>query len=414
MTLVPPQTEPAHVHVIAGPDTWIEGEAVRQLEATARLPGMRLCVGMPDLHPGKGHPIGAAMVAAGLVYPHLVGGDIGCGMGLWQTELRQKKLKRDKWADRLHGLEEPWDGDTAAWLAGYGLAAAVHDLALGTIGGGNHFAELQQVEAVHDAAAFAALGLAEERLVLLVHSGSRGLGESILRSHTERRGAAPLCAGTPEFAEYLAAHDRAVRWATANRALIAHRFAEQLAAELSPILDVCHNSVTPTRLCGGGFLHRKGAAPADMGPVVIPGSRGTLSYLVQPQVASAADDTSAAGHASAADHASVAGDARAASQAAAPALAERGALSLAHGAGRKWKRSESRARLSERYRPHMLLETPLKGRVICADKALLYEEAPQAYKDIDSVVAALVQAGLCAIIASFRPVITYKTRGGGE
>ena len=404
MTLVPPPPEPApaHVHVIAGPDTWIEGEAVRQLEATARLPGMQLCVGMPDLHPGKGHPIGAAMVTSGLVYPHLVGGDIGCGMGLWQTELRQKKLKRDKWADRLHGLEEPWDGDTTAWLSGYGLTAAVHDLALGTIGGGNHFAELQQVEAVHDAAAFAALGLAEERLVLLVHSGSRGLGESILRSHTERRGAAPVCAGTPEFTEYLAAHDRAVRWGTANRALIAYRFAEQLAAELSLILDVCHNSVTPTQLCGGGFLHRKGAAPADMGPVVIPGSRGTLSYLVQPQVPSAATETSAAGQSSAAI------------QAATPALAERGALSLAHGAGRKWKRSESRARLSERYRPHMLLETPLKGRVICADKALLYEEAPQAYKDIDSVVAALVQAGLCTIIASFRPVITYKTRGGGE
>src|SRR4051812_5854165 len=70
---------PARVHLVANPDTWIEGEAVRQLEATARLLGMRLCVGMPDLHPGKGHPIGAAMVTSGVVYPHLVGGDIGCG-----------------------------------------------------------------------------------------------------------------------------------------------------------------------------------------------------------------------------------------------------------------------------------------------------------------------------------------------
>ena len=60
----------------------------------------------------------------------------------------------------------------------------------------------------------------------------------------------------------------------------------------------------------------------------------------------------------------------------------------------------------------MLLETALKSRVICEDKDLLYEEAPQAYKDIDSIVAALVQAGLCSVIASFRPVITYKTRGG--
>ncbi len=379
----------ARVHLVASPETWIEGEAVRQLEATARLAGMRLCVGMPDLHPGKGHPIGAAMVARGVVYPHLVGGDIGCGMGLWQTDLKQKKAKRDKWAERLHGLETPWDGDTAAWLGEFGgiaSGAAEHDQALGTIGGGNHFAELQQVEAIADEAAFAALGLSAERLLLLVHSGSRGLGESILRAHARSHGAQPLTAGTAEFTEYLRQHDRAVRWGEANRALIAYRFAEQLGAQASPILDICHNSVTPTTLCGGGFLHRKGAAPADRGPVVIPGSRGTLSYLISPRPPAApgavADESSA--------------------------------LSLAHGAGRKWKRSETKARLSERFRPHMLLETPLKSRVICADRNLLYEEAPQAYKDIDSVVAALVQAGLCSIVASLRPVITYKTRGGGE
>jgi release factor H-coupled RctB family protein len=374
----------ARVHVVATAETWIEGEAVRQLEATARLPGMRLCVGMPDLHPGKGHPIGAAMVTSGVVYPHLVGGDIGCGMGLWQTDLKQKKAKRDKWAERLHGLEESWDGDTTAWLREYGIAAAEHDGALGTIGGGNHFAELQQVEAVADEAAFAALGLSREWLMLLIHSGSRGLGESILRGHTRVRGAQPLSVGTAECTEYLADHDRAVRWGAANRALIAHRFAEQLAAQTTAILDVCHNSVTPTALCGGGFLHRKGAAPADRGPVVIPGSRGAWSYLVAPTL-----------------------DAERG-----PADDERGALSLAHGAGRKWKRSETRARLSERYRPHMLLETALKSRVICEDKDLLYEEAPQAYKDIDSIVAALVAAGLCQVIASFRPVITYKTRSG--
>jgi len=380
----------ARVHLIANSDTWIEGEAVRQLQATARLSGMRLCIGMPDLHPGKGHPIGAAMVTGGVVYPHLVGGDIGCGMGLWQTDLKQKKAKRDKWTERLRGLEESWDGDTADWLAGFGVTAAEHDQALGTIGGGNHFAELQQVEVVTDPAAFAALGLSAEWLMLLVHSGSRGLGESILRGHTRVRGAQPLTVGTAECTEYLADHDRAVRWGVANRALIAHRFAEQLAAQTEAILDVCHNSVTPTALCGGGFLHRKGAAPADQGPVVIPGSRGALSYLVVPTLGAAPGSGGPA----------------------AGMPGEQSALSLAHGAGRKWKRSETRARLSERYRPHMLLETALKSRVICEDKDLLYEEAPQAYKDIDSIVAALVQAGLCRVIASFRPVITYKTRSG--
>lgn len=380
-------TSSARVHVIASQETWIEGEAVRQLEATARLPGMRLCVGLPDLHPGKGHPIGAAMVTSGVVYPHLVGGDIGCGMGLWQTDLKQKKAKRDKWAERLHGLETPWDGDTTAWLGEFAITAAEHDQALGTIGGGNHFAELQEVATIYDEAALAALGLSAELLLLLVHSGSRGLGESILRAHARSHGAQPLAADTPECAEYLRQHDRAVRWGVANRALIAYRFAEQLAAQASPILDVCHNSVTATTLCGGGFLHRKGAAPADKGPVVIPGSRGALSYLVSPRVAPGAAGADPG---------------------------EASALSLAHGAGRKWKRSETRARLSERFRPHMLLETPLKSRVICADKDLLYEEAPQAYKDIDTVVAALVEAGLCSLLASLRPVITYKTRGGGE
>ena len=126
--------------------------------------------------------------------------------------------------------------------------------------------------------------------------------------------------------------------------------------------------------------------------MVIPGSRGTLSYLVKPTELSAQ------------------GLAAAGAEPSDWTPGERGALSLAHGAGRKWKRSETRARLSERYRPHMLLETALKSRVICEDKDLLYEEAPQAYKDIDSIVATLVTAGLCSLIASFRPVITYKTR----
>ena len=146
----PPSDGPARVHLVKSSETWIEGEAVRQLEATARLAGMRLCVGMPDLHPGKGHPIGAAMVARGVVYPHLVGGDIGCGMGLWQTDLKQKKIKRDKWAERLHGLETPWDGDTVAWLGELGIEAAEHDQALGTIGGGNHFAEVGEATRVLD------------------------------------------------------------------------------------------------------------------------------------------------------------------------------------------------------------------------------------------------------------------------
>ncbi len=366
------------VHIIASPGQWIEGEAERQLRATAALPGMKLAVGMPDLHPGKGSPIGAAFVSEDILYPNLVGSDIGCGMALWRTDAAVRVLKQDKAVRRLAGLDGPWDGDTAAWLAADGVEPSGHEASLGTIGGGNHFAELQAPDVVADPAAFAALGLVPDRLVLLVHSGSRGFGEAVLRAHAAIHGASGLPAGEAAAAAYLARHDHAVAWARSSRRLIAHRFATALGVATERVLDVCHNSVVPTAAFGCRcWLHRKGAAPADQGPVVIPGSRGTLSYLVRPvgdQVANAA--------------------------------------SLAHGAGRKWRRSEARERLERRFTPEALRRTPLGGRVVCEDKNLLYEEAPPAYKDVDRVVGDLVDAGLVTIVATLRPVITYKTRGG--
>ena len=89
---------------------------------------------------------------------------------------------------------------------------------------------------------------------------------------------------------------------------------------------------------------------------------------------------------------------------------ERHAWSLAHGAGRKYARSEARLRMRERFGLDQLAETPLDGRVICEERDLLYEEAPAAYKDIEVVIHDLVDAGLVSIIATFRPVLTYKTR----
>jgi release factor H-coupled RctB family protein len=366
----------AEVRVVATARTWIEGEAVAQLEATARLPGMRAAIGMPDLHPGKGSPIGAAFLSEGVVYPHLVGNDIGCGMGLWSTDLLRRKARRDRWADRLDDLDGPWDGDPAAALAEAGVAATDFDASLGTIGGGNHFAELQQVDRVEDADALARLGVDPDRLVLLVHSGSRGLGESVLRAHVDEFAAAGLKDGDEAAAGYLRRHDHATAWARVNRAVIARRFAEALGAERTPVLDVGHNRVDAATHAGCRcWLHRKGAAPATEGPVVIPGSRGSASYIVVPDAA-----RTDAG------------------------------WSLAHGAGRKWKRGDAKARLRERYRPEQLTQTALGGRVICEDRDLLYEEAPEAYKDIDSVVAALLEAGLCRVVATLRPLITYKTR----
>src|SRR5690606_30172275 len=137
------------------------------------------------------------------------------GMALWSTDLQRRKLKLDRWTERLGDLDGPWDGDAAALLAARGLSPTAHDAALGTIGGGNHFAELQAVEAVHDEAAFAALGLDAGALLLLVHSGSRGLGEEILRAHVDRFAAAGLPADGDDARAYLRRHDDAVGWARA-------------------------------------------------------------------------------------------------------------------------------------------------------------------------------------------------------
>ena len=369
-------TERTGVRVIASENTWIEGNAVRQLETTAQLQGVVKAVGMPDLHAGKGCPIGAAFLSQGWIYPALVGNDIGCGMGLWRTALKASKLKLDKWTTKLH-LDDPWEGETATWLSDYDLPADLFADSLGTIGGGNHFAELQQVETLYDRETCESFGVEKRRLYLLVHSGSRGLGHEILQQHISAYKGAGLSAGTVAATEYLDAHNRAMVWAVANRALIAHRFLSALSSEGIKVFDLSHNTVTPKVIEGETYwLHRKGAAPSDNGPLVIPGSRGTFSYLVEPVAVNPVES----------------------------------AFSLAHGAGRKWMRSQSKARLSNKYRPDDLLKTDLGGRVICEDKALIYEEAPQAYKNIDVVIQDMVNAGLIRVLAKLKPVLSYKTR----
>jgi release factor H-coupled RctB family protein len=146
------------VRVFASSKSWIEGEALRQLYAAAKLDGMRQAIGFPDLHPGKGGPVGAAFVTEGVIYPYLVGGDIGCGMALFKTDLVQRDIKLNRWSELRFDLEHPWEGDVREVLAEADLESNDFDEALGTIGGGNHFAELQRVEEVLDAAAFKDFG----------------------------------------------------------------------------------------------------------------------------------------------------------------------------------------------------------------------------------------------------------------
>src|SRR5258708_34411000 len=106
---------------------------------------MRLAVGLPDLHPGKGSPIGAAFAAEGWIYPSLVGSDIGCGIGLWRTSLNAAKIKRDAWAEKLRKLDGEWEGDPAQWLGERSIAPRGFEGAPGTIGAGIRFAEVAVV-----------------------------------------------------------------------------------------------------------------------------------------------------------------------------------------------------------------------------------------------------------------------------
>ena len=292
-------TTETQVRLIASAKSWIEGEAIRQLHATARLPGVRLAVGLPDLHPGKGTPVGAAFVTEAVIHPHLIGGDIGCGMALFKTDLLRRKAKLDRWSEVYFDLEHPWEGDTRERLAREGLCTAQFADAFGTLGGGNHFAELQAVEKVFDKDAFASLGLVKDELVALIHSGSRGVGQAVLEIYLEGHGAKGAPAESDAATSYLLLHDHAVHWAKASRALIAERFLGALGGTTQLVIDSCHNSVScrsrnepapsdsaianrQSAIGDSLWLHRKGAAPSDRGPVIIPGSRGTFSYLVQP------------------------------------------------------------------------------------------------------------------------------------
>jgi release factor H-coupled RctB family protein len=368
------------VRLVASSTTWIEGEALRQLDASSSLTGMRFCAGMPDLNPGKGGPVGAAFLSEGYIHPALIGSDAGCGISFAMTGIRMRKVRAHAIAALLEGLDRPWDGDTAAFLIERGISPGPHDASLGTPGRGNHFIELQEVDHIVDEELFDRLGLDKRFLHLTVHSGSRGLGEAILRTHTAVHGGAPIAANTPAAVSFMAAHDNAVNWAAANREVCAIRVCEALGTDRTQVLDICHNSVIPVDHCGCAcWLHRKGAAPADKGLVLIPGSRGDLSWLVRPSGNGA------------------------------------GTLdSLAHGAGRKLARHEAKGKLRGLYRRADLLKNPWGGEVICGDDNLAWEEAPEAYKPVASVVGDLFAAGLAFPIAAFRPVVTFKTSRNAE
>ncbi|WNC68015.1 RNA ligase RtcB family protein [Thalassotalea nanhaiensis] len=377
-----------NVSLIASADTWIEGLAIQQLIKTSELSGMHRVAGMPDLHPGRGYPIGAAFFTLNKIYPALVGNDIGCGMSLWQTSAKVSKVNLEKLAKKFEHVELPLDESWSSIIENRKSEKCIttdnYDRALGTIGGGNHFAEFQAINEVYDQKALDELGLNKKHLQLLVHSGSRGLGQSILVEHITKHNHDGLGFNDEDFQDYMAKHDEAVRWAELNRELIARRFLEAIRANGNCALDINHNLVSAKNIDGSdGWLHRKGATPSDKGYVVIPGSRGDYSYLVKP----------------------ISGN-----EATAENL-NKSLFSLAHGAGRKWKRGECHGRLGHKYKREDLYRTALGSRVVCGNKELLYDEAPQAYKKCETVISDMVDAGLIEVVAKLRPVLTFKTNG---
>ena len=270
----------------------IDPRSVTQLETTAHtLPGIIHAVAQPDLHPGTKFPIGAVFVSDGWIHPPLIGGDIGCGMAWYKTTLSSDQVESDKGrklAGRLRGLEGPWRTPECrlAWLAGdpttsspiHPSAGAEWDASLGTIGAGNHFAELQVVEKYPEApmgSSDAERTMLDSEVVLLVHSGSRGFGGDILRRYTAENHSS-MRSSEPSAIAYLKEHDRACTWAARNRDLIALRFLaciepgedswdlgfndqdqsstipdEQIikaaaAVHTRKIIDICHNNVEVT------------------------------------------------------------------------------------------------------------------------------------------------------------------------
>lgn len=409
-----PPNLPEHARLLALESVWMEGDAIAQLARAAAMPDCVAAVGMPDLHSGPGIPIGVALAFERTVHPHLVGSDAGCGarvIALSKLKVRGDQLERRvrehfaspvldalidaEGLDPLELLETVWHGGSRALarlrvndeLAEFAeqepeleflpasaplpefLAVPELAQALGTIGAGNHFVELGQVAELLDVDAAASIGVERRGHAVIAHSGSRGLGR-MLAAHW---GMQALSDPTQQQ-RYLAQLAGAIRFAQANRLLLAWRMLEACgAARVSRIsggFDLVHNFVAREQ----AWVHRKGCAPAGADqPTIVLGSRGAPSWIMR-----------GCGNAAC-------------------------LCSVAHGAGRRMTRSEARAKLGVRHKRASLGRTAT-GRVICDDKDLLYEEHPDAYKAITPVIDSLEAAGAATRVAALEPLVTVKTR----
>lgn len=434
--------------------------SLEQAMNVATLPGI---VGpsltMPDIHQGYGFPIGgvAAMdYRHGVVSPGGVGFDINCGVRLMNTTLyetdvrpRLKELVDQIFRDVPCGAggQGPFDitakeleevlvrGAEAVVRKGFGeerdlrfaesrgclpeadpeeVSARAKERGrpqLGTIGSGNHFLEIQYVESIHHPAAAQAMGLEVGRVVVLLHCGSRGLGHQVCTDYLAQMGSAmkrhqistpdrQLACVPIQSAEgqsYLKAMRAAANFAWANRQAILHLLRGSFAkifgksARLSVLYDVCHNIAKREKHTVDGverdvLVHRKGATRAfppghpeipreyaHIGqPVLVPGSMGTASWIL---------------------------------------VGAEGAMehtfgSVCHGAGRLLSRTAAKRGQDARTVRDKLERRGIIVRSETRDGIL--EEIPEAYKDVDEVIAVVEGAGLARKVARLRPMGVIK------
>jgi tRNA-splicing ligase RtcB len=440
-----------------------EDGTIDQIAAGATLQGLvGAALAMPDAHLGYGLCIGGVVATDaehGAISPGAVGYDINCGVRLLRSNLTRDdvmprrdrladrlfarvpcgmggsgpvRIARREWADVLRGgaswvvrRGQGWESDLERCESGGALRDAdpemVSDTAkergqdqIGTLGSGNHFLEVQEVERVHDAAVAAVFGLEVGQITVMVHCGSRGLGHQVCTDYLKtlrgfaRRGREAAGAGelvsaplrSREGQRYWRAMNAAANFAWANRqwitdsvrtafAEVFERPAERLGLHL--VYDVSHNlAKLETHEVDGHVrsvcVHRKGATRAFPAghpevppayrsagqPVLIPGDMGRASWVL----------------------------------AGAPGAMRESFGSCCHGAGRLLSRAAAVRAMSRRDVRQELLDAGVLARA--RGRRTLEEEAPEAYKDVDEVVRVVEGAGLATRVARLKPIAVVK------
>lgn len=380
----------------------IEDGALEQIKNIANLPFIYKWVAvMPDSHQGYGMPIGGVVALDGVISPNMVGKDIGCGMCAVNTHIKAEdvtvamlkeilgKIREAVPVGFAHHKDKQGDGAMPTRSIGdfseMGVVAEEYDSALrqlGTLGGGNHFIELQKSN--------------EGELWIMIHSGSRNLGSKVadfydgIAKDLAKKWHIPnvieqelayLPVDTKEGQDYIREMQYCVDFAFANRKLIMDRvcrivgetvFSPGVQYEFEPMINIAHNYASLEHHMGRNvWVHRKGATSAREGEVgIIPGSMGTKSYIVKglgnPQ----------------------------------------SFMSCSHGAGRKMGRAEASRRITLE-EADKSMEGIVYGRWGKDRKGNLdFGEAPQAYKDIDIVMEN--QKDLVEIIVELKPLAVIK------